>query len=152
MVEGGKLVSDKVAEGTKSLKGNAGEGRKFVKMKTRYQARCKTTYKKASALEEKTTSELNTLLESLSSWVAIIDGPSDDAPIDAVHPQELGELKCAWEKTFHALSISIKTMDIGFCRISVIHSLSCFAHSWFYEINSSFYWMYSVSSCLVESA
>ncbi|KAI0267204.1 hypothetical protein BGY98DRAFT_1026603 [Russula aff. rugulosa BPL654] len=96
--------------------------------------RFKTTYKKASALEQKVTSELNTLLESLSSWVAAIDGPSDDAPIDVVHPQELGELKCVWEKTrdslrsaleiltsesvhhhrsswFHAAPICIKVMD-----------------------------------------
>lgn len=36
MVVGGKLVSDKVAEGTKSLKGNAGEGRKIVQTKTRW--------------------------------------------------------------------------------------------------------------------
>jgi hypothetical protein len=36
VVVGGRLVSDKVAEGTKSLKGNAGEGRKIVKMKTRW--------------------------------------------------------------------------------------------------------------------
>jgi hypothetical protein len=36
VVVGGRLVSDKVAEGTKSLKGNAGEGRKFVKTKTRW--------------------------------------------------------------------------------------------------------------------
>jgi hypothetical protein len=36
VVLGGKLVSDKVAEGTKSLKGNAGEGRKIVKTKTRW--------------------------------------------------------------------------------------------------------------------
>ncbi|KAI0285442.1 hypothetical protein BGY98DRAFT_1093025 [Russula aff. rugulosa BPL654] len=65
--------------------------------------RCKTTYEKASALEQKTTSQLNTLLEYFSSWVAVIDGPSDDAPIDVVHPQELGELKCAWEKTRDSL-------------------------------------------------
>jgi len=36
VVGSGKLVSDKVAEGTKSLKGNAGEGRKIVKTKTRW--------------------------------------------------------------------------------------------------------------------
>jgi hypothetical protein len=44
MVEGGKLVLDKVAEGTKSLKGNAGEGRKFVTMKTQYQARIRSRF------------------------------------------------------------------------------------------------------------
>ena len=69
--------------------------------------RCKTTYKKASALEQKTTSELNTLLESLSSWVAVIDGP---APIDVVHPQELGELKFAWEKTRRSLRSALEML------------------------------------------
>jgi len=72
--------------------------------------RCKTTYKNASALEQKTTSELNTLLASLSSWVAVIDSPSDDAPIDVVHAQELGELKCAWEKTRGCLRSALETL------------------------------------------
>ncbi len=36
VVESGKLVSDKVAEGTKSWKGKAVEGRKIVKTKTRW--------------------------------------------------------------------------------------------------------------------
>ena len=36
MIEGGKLVSDKVVEGTKSWKGKAGEDRKIVKTKTRW--------------------------------------------------------------------------------------------------------------------
>jgi len=73
--------------------------------------RFKTTYKKASALEQKVTSELNTLLESLSSWVAAaIDGPSDDAPIDVVHPQELRELKYVWEKTRDSLRSALETL------------------------------------------
>ena len=62
-------------------------------------------------MEQKVTSELNTLLESLSSWVAAaIDGSSDDAPIDVVHPQELGELKCAWEKTRDSLRSALETL------------------------------------------
>jgi hypothetical protein len=72
--------------------------------------RCKTTYKKASALEQKTTSELNTLLENLSSWVAVIDGPSGDASIDVAYPQELGEIKCAWEKTRDSLRSALETL------------------------------------------
>ncbi|KAI9455902.1 hypothetical protein BJY52DRAFT_1224430 [Lactarius psammicola] len=36
MIEGGKLVSEKVAEGTKSWKDKLSEGRKVVKTKTRY--------------------------------------------------------------------------------------------------------------------
>jgi len=71
---------------------------------------CKTTYKKASALEQKTTSELNTLLESLLSWVAVIDGPSGDAPIDVVHPQELGEIKCSWEKARDSLRSALEAL------------------------------------------
>jgi hypothetical protein len=75
--------------------------------------RCKTTYKKALALEQKTVSELNTLLEGLSSWVAVIDGSSDGAPIEGVHPQELGEfgeLKCAWEKTRDTIRSALETL------------------------------------------
>jgi len=72
--------------------------------------RWKTAYKKASALEQKTVSELNTLLESFSSWVAVVDGPSDDAPIDVVHPQELGESKFAWEKTRDSLRSALETL------------------------------------------
>ena len=72
--------------------------------------RCKTTYKEASALEQKTASGLNTLLESLSSWVATIDGPSSDAPIDVGHPRELGELKCSWEKRRDCLRSALETL------------------------------------------
>jgi hypothetical protein len=72
--------------------------------------RCKTTYKKASDVEQKTTSELNILLESLSSWVADIDGPSGDATIDVVHPHELYELKRVWEKTRYFLRSALETL------------------------------------------
>ena len=72
--------------------------------------RCKSMYRKASALEQKTTSELNTLLENLSSWVAVIDGPSNDAPVDVDQPLELGELKCAWEKTRDSLRSALETL------------------------------------------
>jgi hypothetical protein len=67
-------------------------------------------YKKASALEQKTTSELNTLLENLSSWVAVIDGPSNDAPTDVDQPQELSELKFAWEKTRDSVRSALETL------------------------------------------
>ena len=67
-------------------------------------------HKKAEALERRTTSELNTLLESLSSWVAVIDGPSSDAPIDVAHPQELGELKRSWEKRRYCLHSALETL------------------------------------------
>ena len=72
--------------------------------------RCKTTYKKASVLEQKTTSELNTLLESHSSWVAVIDEPSGDRPIDVDHSQELGELRGAWEETRDCLRSALETL------------------------------------------
>ena len=54
--------------------------------------------------------ELKTLLESLSSWVAVTDGFSGDAPIDVDHPQELGELKRAWEKTRDRLRSALETL------------------------------------------
>lgn len=58
-------------------------------------------------------SELNTLLEYLPSWVAAIDRPSEDASIDVVHFQELGELesiKYAWEKTRDSLHSALETL------------------------------------------
>jgi hypothetical protein len=44
--------------------------------------------------------------------VAVVDGPSDDVPIDVVHPgpQELGELKCAWEKIRDSLRSALETL------------------------------------------
>ena len=39
-----------------------------------------------------------------------MDGPSDDASIDEVHPQELGELKCAWEKTRSSLRSALESL------------------------------------------
>jgi hypothetical protein len=60
--------------------------------------RFKITYKKAVTLEQKTTSRLNTLIENLSSWAAAItDGPSDDTIPGIPTPQQLGEVKLAWE-------------------------------------------------------
>jgi hypothetical protein len=48
---------------------------------------------------------------------------------------------------FHALSICIKAMDDESCLFFVMHSLLFFVHCWVYNVNSSFYWMFSVSSC-----
>jgi hypothetical protein len=39
-----------------------------------------------------------------------MDGPSGDAPIDVAHPQEIGELKCAWEKTRDSLRSALETL------------------------------------------
>ena len=55
-------------------------------------------------------SELMTLLESLSSWVAVTDGLSDDAPIDVDHPPQLDEIKRAWEKTRDRLRSALETL------------------------------------------
>jgi hypothetical protein len=88
--------------------------------------RCKTTYKKAAALERKTTSELNALLESLSNWVAVIDRPSGDVPIEGVHHQELGELKCAWEKTRDCMRSALETLTSG--RVHHHRSSPTFTH------------------------
>ena len=55
-------------------------------------------------------SMLNTLFESLLSWVSVIDGPSDGVTIDVVHPHELGEIKCAWEKTRYSLRSTLEAL------------------------------------------
>ena len=39
-----------------------------------------------------------------------MDGASGDAPIDVDHGQELGELKCAWEKTRDCLRSGLETL------------------------------------------
>ncbi len=52
------------------------------------------------ALEQKTSTGLNTLLEMVSSWAAVMDEPSRaDVSMDVVTLQQLSELKCAWERT-----------------------------------------------------
>ena len=104
--------------------------------------RYRITYKKASALEQKTTSQLNALIESLSSWIAAIYGPSSDTQIDVVHPKELGELKCAWEKRRDFLCLALDTLtsepvhhrrsslDFMHCRSALrrwVTSLVCFS-------------------------
>ncbi len=81
--------------------------------------RFKTTYKKASTLEPKTTSDLDALL-NLSSWTGVTDDPSGDAPIDAVTPNNL--------TGFHVRSIPVKAMDEEFCLFFVMHTLLLFAH------------------------
>ena len=95
--------------------------------------RFKATYKKASALEQKTTSELSTMLEIFSSWVAVIDSPSGDAPTDVVHPQELDELKFAWEKTRDSLRSALETLTSepvhlhrSLCRSALRRWMTCF--------------------------
>ena len=83
--------------------------------------RFKTTYKKASTLEPKTTSDLDALFENLSSWAAeVTDDPSGDAPIDVVTPNNL--------TGFHVRSIPVKAMDEEFCLFFVMHTLLLFAH------------------------
>jgi uncharacterized protein (DUF2235 family) len=55
-------------------------------------------YNKALTLEQKTNSRSNTLLETLLSWAAVTDGPSDDALPDVVTLERMSEAKLAWEK------------------------------------------------------
>lgn len=74
----------------------------------------KNTYNKALTLEQKTTSGLiqglNDLLENLSSWAAITDGPSDDALPDAVTLEQLIEVKWAWEKARDSARAALETL------------------------------------------
>ncbi|KAF8486403.1 hypothetical protein DFH94DRAFT_713172 [Russula ochroleuca] len=60
--------------------------------------RFKLVYNKALTLEQKTNSRSNTLLETLLSWAAVTDGPSDDALPDVVTLERMSEAKLAWEK------------------------------------------------------
>jgi hypothetical protein len=53
---------------------------------------------------------LNDLLENLSSWAAITDGPSDDALPDAVTLEQLIEVKWAWEKARDSARAALETL------------------------------------------
>jgi hypothetical protein len=55
--------------------------------------RFKIAYNKALALEQKTTSSLNTLFQILDSWAAVTDGPPGDALLDVVTLDQLSEVK-----------------------------------------------------------
>jgi hypothetical protein len=70
--------------------------------------RFKTAYNKALTLEQESTSGLNSLLEVLSSWAAVADGPSDDALPD-VTLEQLGDLKRAWEKARDSVRAALAT-------------------------------------------
>ena len=61
--------------------------------------RFKFVYNKALTLEQKTNSRPNILLEILSSWTAVTDGPSDDALPDVVTLKQMNEVKWAWKKS-----------------------------------------------------
>jgi hypothetical protein len=61
-------------------------------------------------LEQKTTSGWNALLEILSSWAAVADGPSDDVLPDVVTLEQLSEVKWAWEKARDAVRAAQETL------------------------------------------
>jgi hypothetical protein len=62
------------------------------------------------ALEQKTTSGWNALLEILSSWAAVADGPPDDAFSDVVTLEQLNEIKWAWEKARDTVRAAQETL------------------------------------------
>ena len=89
--------------------------------------RFKIAYNKALTLEQKTTSGLITLLEDLSSWVAITDGPSDDVLPDVVTLEQLSEVKWALERardTVHAVLAILKSEPAQ--RVASMHTRSAF--------------------------
>jgi hypothetical protein len=61
-------------------------------------------------LEQETNSGFNALLENLSSWSGVTDGPSDDALPDVVTLEQLKELRCAWEKARDSVSAALATL------------------------------------------
>jgi hypothetical protein len=70
----------------------------------------KIAYNKALALEQKTTSGLNTLLEILNFWAAVTDGPPGDALPDVVTLEQLSEVKWAWEKARDSVRAALATL------------------------------------------
>lgn len=66
-------------------------------------------------MEQKTNSRPNILLEILSSWTAVTDGPSDDALPDVVTLKQTNEVKWAWKKardSVHA-ALAILTSELA---------------------------------------
>ncbi|KAH9984108.1 hypothetical protein BJV77DRAFT_1162758 [Russula vinacea] len=74
----------------------------------------KIAYNKALTLEQKTASGLiqglNTLIENISSWAAITDGPTDDALPGVVTLEQLDEAKWAWEKSRDSVRVALKSL------------------------------------------
>ena len=70
----------------------------------------KATYNKVQALEKKTTSGLDTLLEELSSLFKVTDShsPSNDAPLDIITLEQLREL---WERARYSVRVALATME-----------------------------------------
>ena len=56
---------------------------------------------------------LTTLLDNLSSWAAITDGPAgaDDALPDAATLEQLNEVKWAWEKARDSVRAALETVE-----------------------------------------
>ena len=74
-------------------------------------------YNKALNLEQKTTSGLiqglTTLLDNISSWAALTDGPAgaDDVLPDAATLEQLNEVKWAWEKARDSVRAALETVE-----------------------------------------
>jgi hypothetical protein len=69
----------------------------------------KTTYKKALSLEQKMTSELNAMVEKLSSWVMITHshGLCDDALSDVITLEQVHKL---WVKARDSMGTTLATL------------------------------------------
>ena len=89
--------------------------------------RFKIAYNKALALEQKTTSGLNTFLEILDSWAAVTDGPPDDALLDVVTLDQLSEVKWAWVKARDSVRAALATLTSEPAQqVASMHTRSAF--------------------------
>ena len=89
--------------------------------------RFKIAYNKALALEQKTTSSLNTLFEILDSWAAVTDGPPGDALLDVVTLDQLSEVKWAWVKARDSVRAALATLTSEPAQqVASMHTRSAF--------------------------
>lgn len=89
--------------------------------------RFKVAYDKALTLEQKGTSGLNALVEKFSSWIAVTDGPPDDALPDVVTLEQLSEVKSTWEKARDSLRAARAALtDEPAPRMALMHPQSAF--------------------------
>jgi len=65
------------------------------------------------SLEQKTTFELNALVDNLLSWVAVTDSSTDDERSGVVTLKQLHELSHAWAKARNSMRTALDTLTIG---------------------------------------
>jgi len=69
-----------------------------------------TTYKKALSLQQKTISELDTLLENFSSRVTVTEGLPDAEPLGVVTLQQLHKLSYTWAEARDSVRAALVTL------------------------------------------